>query len=97
VGDILYSSWGYDQTNVDFYQVTALVGDKRVKIRPLAKKVVSYGSSGEDKVAAVPNKFVGPELMRMVFPGDWVEIRSYELAHKWDGTPLYETRQVFGH
>ena len=22
VGDILYSSWGYDQTNIDFYEVT---------------------------------------------------------------------------
>lgn len=24
VGDIFYSSWGYDQTNVDFYQVVAI-------------------------------------------------------------------------
>ena len=26
VGDIIYTSWGYEQTNIDFYQVTKLVG-----------------------------------------------------------------------
>ena len=27
VGDIMYGSWGYDQTNVEFYQVVARSGD----------------------------------------------------------------------
>ena len=26
VGDVLRSSWGYDQTNVDYYEVVELVG-----------------------------------------------------------------------
>ena len=26
VGDILYSSWGWEQTNIDFYQVIAIRG-----------------------------------------------------------------------
>ena len=26
VGDVLYSSWGYDQTNIEFYEVTAVRG-----------------------------------------------------------------------
>lgn len=36
VGDIYYSSWGYDQTNVDFYQVVALKGKHTAVIRQIA-------------------------------------------------------------
>ena len=60
VGDILYSSWGYDQTNIDFYQVTA-VGVHSVKIREIEQKVVG-GSTGSDLVTAEPGKFKGPEM-----------------------------------
>jgi len=97
VGDILYSSWGYEQTNVNFYQVTALVGDKRVKIRPLAKKVVSYGGPGGNRVVPVPNRFADPEQTKIVGLGDSVKVSSFAWAHKWDGKPLYETDPMFGH
>lgn len=33
VGDIFSASWGYDQTNVDFFQVVALVGETSVRVR----------------------------------------------------------------
>lgn len=33
VGDIFYASWGYEQTNVDFFQVVALVGNSSVRVR----------------------------------------------------------------
>ena len=33
VGDLFHSSWGYDQTNNDFFQVVALVGDSSVRVR----------------------------------------------------------------
>jgi hypothetical protein len=36
VGDVLRSSWGYDQTNVDFYQVVALKGETQVTVRKIA-------------------------------------------------------------
>lgn len=37
VGDIFYTSWGYEQTNLDFYQVVGLVGKVTVKLRKIAK------------------------------------------------------------
>ena len=43
-GTILYASWGYDQTNVDFYQVTART-DKTVTFREIAGEHVP--GSGE--------------------------------------------------
>ena len=36
VGDVLSASWGYDQTNVDYYQVTKLIGKTMVEIRQIA-------------------------------------------------------------
>ena len=33
VGDLFYSSWGYEQTNVTFFQVIELVGKKSVRVR----------------------------------------------------------------
>lgn len=42
VGDILYSSWGWEQTNIDFYQVVGLRGKHTLILRELA------AASGED-------------------------------------------------
>ena len=97
-GDILYSSWGYDQTNVDFYQVTKVMG-KQVIIREVASKVVK-DSGPQVYVAAVPNKFVGAP-MRKTPQGNGrdvsIKINSFAYAHPWDGKPKYETGGGWGH
>ena len=36
VGDIIYCSWGYDQTNVDFYEVSKLVGKCTIEVKEVA-------------------------------------------------------------
>lgn len=47
VGDLFYSSWGYEQTNVDFFQVVALVGARSVRVREVHPQMVSEaGRSG---------------------------------------------------
>ena len=38
VGDILYSSWGWEQTNIDFYQVIAIRGSA-VDLRQLDQRI----------------------------------------------------------
>jgi hypothetical protein len=35
VGNVLRHSWGYDQTNIDYYEVTALIGSTMVEIREI--------------------------------------------------------------
>jgi len=37
VGDIFKSSWGYDQTNVDYYQVVKLCGKSMAEVREIAQ------------------------------------------------------------
>lgn len=49
VGDILRCSWGYDQTNIDFYKVIAVPGKASVRLRMLGKCRVG-GSEGSDLV-----------------------------------------------
>ena len=39
VGDIFYSTWGYDQTNVDFWQVVELKGTQTAIIREIRAEV----------------------------------------------------------
>lgn len=59
VGDVLRSSWGYDQTNVDFYQVTALVGSQTVEYRPIGQESEeTHYLQGE--CVPVPGSFTGP-------------------------------------
>ena len=46
VGDLFYSSWGYDQTNVDFFQVVALSGESSVRLRPVVPPVLEDDPTG---------------------------------------------------
>jgi hypothetical protein len=38
VGDIFYMSWGYEQTNLDFFVVVELVGSQSVRIKECVLK-----------------------------------------------------------
>ena len=97
IGDILYSSWGYDQTNIDFYQVTELIGKQSVKIKQVASKVLS-NSHGQDKVTAVKGAFLenAEEMLKRVSDNS-VSLNSYSSARLWDGSPKYETDAYSGH
>jgi hypothetical protein len=100
VGDILYSSWGYDQTNIDFYQVVA-VKDKTVDIREIDKKVVRR-ERGADYVMPEPGHFVGAVLKNKrpskgYGGGASIRLTSYSGASTWDGKPKYQTPSEMGH
>lgn len=38
VGDVFKCSWGYDQTNIDYYQVTRLIGKHMVEVREICSQ-----------------------------------------------------------
>ena len=64
VGDILYSSWGYDQTNREFYQIVA-VGNRSLKLRQIGAVSVRDTSWCSDECAPVKDKFVTDEINRV--------------------------------
>lgn len=64
VGTILYDSWGYDQTNVDFYQVTEKKGST-VTLRSIqAEQIEGSESFMSDMCRPVKDAFIGPEIPR---------------------------------
>lgn len=53
VGDLFWASWGYDQTNNDFFQVIALVGESSVRVREVNPPMIESRATGpmaEDRV-----------------------------------------------
>ena len=44
VGDIVYTSYGYEQTNIDFYQIVGLVGKSTAEYVSIGSKVVETTS-----------------------------------------------------
>lgn len=83
VGDVLRSTWGYDQTNVDYYEVTRLIGKRMVEIREI-------GATSEDtgyltgRSVPVPGAYLKDEapLRKIVSPTGSVKIASYAWASK---------------
>lgn len=104
VGQIIYCSWGYDQTNIDFFEVVEVVGQHTVKIRALCQTVES-ATPGSDRVAAAPGKYLEGErgeVMTKRVNGEAdqgaVKIHSWGVyARPWDGTPRYQTAAGYGH
>lgn len=49
IGSIFCSSWGYEQTNVDYFQVVGKKGKATILVQEIASKIVSenYNFSGE--------------------------------------------------
>lgn len=66
IGDILYQSWGYDQTNIDFFEVVGIL-PKSVKIRPISQKMVE-GSGGFmcENVTPANGKYIGDTMTKPV-------------------------------
>lgn len=89
VGDILVSSWGYDQTNIDYYQVTR-VSPAMITMRPIASRQDSDDGGWTGRAVPVPGQFTGPGIRRKprnCRDGYCVTLTGYSAAHLWDGTP----------
>lgn len=102
VGDVFYSSWGYDQTNIDFYVVEATKGKTMCYLVPVGNKTVENQGSADYVVPAIGTS---PGYSRYG-KGVWKKynpkyksftMSSYETAHKWDGKPKYQTAFGYGH
>ena len=63
VGDLFSASWGYEQTNVDFFQVVALVGESSVRVRevnlPMIDESAVSGMSA-DRVYKLTSEILPP-------------------------------------
>ena len=84
VGDLFCSTWGYEQTNNDFFQVVELVGTSSVRVREVypevtASKAVSWAS--EDRTIRKPSELLPPAPHSVFIKdqerGDLKRLKSY--------------------
>jgi hypothetical protein len=94
VGDIFDTSWGYDQTNVDFYQVIEVKG-KMLVVREISK-ITDHEERGADYVVAAKNSFIGPPIRVLPSSSGGIKIEDH-YGSLWDGKPAYQTAGGYGH
>jgi len=85
VGSVLYTSWGWEQTNIDFYQVVARAGQRTVIIREIGRRYCKSCAPDamQDEVLPVRDAFKGPSMRKRVGPYG-VKITSYAHATPTD-------------
>lgn len=93
VGDFFYASWGYDQTNIDFFRVVGLT--------PKGVRLQHWTSAcAPDSERVVPgDRPAGTAIMTKLLRPDgrstaW---QSYADLYLWDGKPKYQTAPGWGH
>lgn len=90
IGHILKSSWGYDQTNVDFYQVTKIVSPKMVELRKIASTFGKALSAMSQTVFPVADQFLSEPMRKRAGRGG-IKIADYAYAYLWDGRAAYSS------
>lgn len=81
VGDVLKSSWGYDQTNIDFYEVVDVPGPRTVVIREIAQERQETGfMSG--RCVPQPGRYIGKPMTKRANSSNHVRINSCASAWK---------------
>jgi len=106
VGQTLVCSWGYDQTNIDFYQITKLIGNHFCEIQSINCDSIDYDKYTDKKKIASIKPVIDngqPRLKRRI---RWskicnsasVSINSYSNAYTVDENRTYsQTAYGYGH
>tara|TARA_R100001443_G_scaffold16126_1_gene25937 strand:- start:1982 stop:2311 length:330 start_codon:yes stop_codon:yes gene_type:complete len=98
IGDIFSCSWGYEQTNIDFYIVVGLAGKTMIYLQKIGSKNHEVGQYS-DLVLPNASDIKGVKIKRKVYdynsPG--VMISSFQWASLWDGKPEEQTNSLYGH
>lgn len=106
VGDVFVASWGYDQTNIDYFQVvsTTMAG---VYVRPIYAKTVDSGY-GSDYVVPAKGQWKDYGLIKDTPEGVFKKVQyegfntphikvKHTWATLWKGGKDYRTSFGFGH
>lgn len=94
VGLILTGSWGYEQTNVDFFEVTKILGKNMVEIEQIGSQSAVDAPDGyssmSDHVVPNPDSRTG-KFSRVKVVNGSVKSPIYGTAHVWNGKPKYSS------
>lgn len=91
-GTIFVSTWGYDQTNVDFYRVVRSTAAS-VWLQKVGQRVVEH--TGYMSETVVPTEQTCGEVFRRKVQTyrdtAYASINSYASACEWKGEPITQT------
>ena len=88
IGDILSSSWGWEQTNVDFYQVISLPSPFFVEIRKIASELENENRL-QGKASPIKDKFTSEAFRKRPDADNVIRMSSYSYARPWSGKPMH--------
>ncbi len=101
LGKIFYSSYGYEQTNIDFYKVIEVSkSGKTITLQKIGSEVVEVNGYCSEEVIPNPKKEIGEPLTnrRLIecgYGGISVNVSKrsdYKIyAHEWNGQPITQT------
>lgn len=99
IGDIFHYSWGYEQTNANYFQVVALKGKKQVIIKEIAYQVTETTGFESYNVRPVKDSFLQnsqfikdnnigavKQVKGLANGTIYINIESFGFCSLWDGT-----------
>lgn len=97
VGDIFRASWGYDQTNIDYYEVVAVRG-QMIDVREIGQQREGNGYMDQGVCVPVPGAFRGDVMRKRIqCYGDnpCFRIASYANAYRIDPVAVIDGVKIF--
>lgn len=84
VGDVLMASWGYDQTNIDYYEVVELKGKRGVIIREIGTEDNYNNRTMTGRSTPKKGDYQSEPMLKKVDQYGNVKVRSFAYASKLD-------------
>jgi hypothetical protein len=85
IGDVFISSWGYDQTNINAYQLISITkSGKTGTFRPIDLISVETTSWASDRVKPDKDNFISEETFKSRFKDGWINVKRDGYAKKVD-------------
>ena len=94
VGDVFHMSWGYEQTNADFFQVVALCGESSVRVVEVYPEIIKTDptcSMAEDRTYKIESKPMR-RAERSTFIKDNTKGDIKRVTDYGNGTPCIKVR-----
>jgi hypothetical protein len=83
----LVCSWGYDQTNINFYQIISRKND--FIILQEIGKTITDNQYDRGHCVANPSNLIGEPMRKKITKYALVKFSSFEIARPWKGKPEY--------
>lgn len=100
VGDIFSMSWGYDQTNVDFFQVVKVCGESSVRVREVSPEILNRDGicwASENRTYKITSELIAPDS-RSVFIKDQVNGDIKRVSDSaYNGAPYIKVGDHYAH